>query len=317
MEARDFPLTARRALAMALAVVLGGCSLGGGGVTPIRTHFNKGVYFQNKKDYEPAIHEYRLAVAQNTSDYRARVNLAMAYEAQAALVAKRDGPAGEIKAMRALARTQYEEALRAQPDELRASVNLAVMDWEAGQRDVARERLRSLASARPAEALPLVSLGALLLREGLNEQATATLRGAVSRDPADPDANAMLAEALRRQHKLGEARAALLRAAKNAPNDTSVLVALGRLALEADQPEQAAGDLARALYIDPDLLEAHLLRAEALSREGDWVAAAEHLARADQLSEGRPAAEHQAIEQRLRTLLEKHLRADPSGNTAH
>lgn len=52
-------------------------------VTPIRTHFNKGVYEYSAGDYDAAISEFRLAIEEDPGDRRARFNLAEALEAKA------------------------------------------------------------------------------------------------------------------------------------------------------------------------------------------------------------------------------------------
>ena len=61
-------------LALLAALAMAGCFHRG--VTPIKTHFNKGVYHYAKGDYRAAIGEYRMALEEDPGDDRARFNLA-------------------------------------------------------------------------------------------------------------------------------------------------------------------------------------------------------------------------------------------------
>ena len=63
-----------------VGLTLIGCRGGAGGVTPIRTAFNKGVYQHSQGNHEAAIAEYREALEEDETDHRARFNLAMALE---------------------------------------------------------------------------------------------------------------------------------------------------------------------------------------------------------------------------------------------
>ena len=53
------------------------------GVTPIQTHFNKGVYQYARGDHEAAIGEFRMALEEDAGDRQARFNLAEALESRA------------------------------------------------------------------------------------------------------------------------------------------------------------------------------------------------------------------------------------------
>ena len=86
-------------LALVLAPVLAACGLGGGGITPVRTAFNKGVYHYSRGEYEQAVSWYRTAVEEEADDHRARFNLGLTLEVLADdhLLAGRASPAQELR----------------------------------------------------------------------------------------------------------------------------------------------------------------------------------------------------------------------------
>ncbi len=263
------------------------------GVTPIRTHFNQGVYQYSHGDYQTAISEFRLAVEENADDHRARFNLAEALESKATRL-ERDGQAEPAEALRREAEEHYRALLAAEPGHLRASVNLAARELASGDRAAAETRLRSAIEQHPHSALPRVALAAHRLADGEEtsiRDAAALLEEAVDRDRTHPDANVLLGHAYSALERRGagdpdivaRARKAYQRALDHAPGDVGALIGLARLERRAGRNARAESLARRALYVLPDLLDAHLMLAELLEAAGELEAATAHLWRGRQL----------------------------------
>ncbi len=268
------------------------------GVTPIRTHFNKGVYHYSKGDFDSAASEFRMALEENAADRRARFNLAEALEARATRL-ERAGEPERAEALRSEAEEHYRAILAADPAHLRASVNLAAREFQRGDEAAGEARLRAAIEREPRSALPRVALAAHRLRRGdpaSLRAAVELLEAAVDRDPAHVDANALLGDAYAAlaEHAgddgadvAARARDAYERALDHHPNDLGALIALARLERRAGRPSDAEALLRRALYVRDDLLEAHLMLSEILAAEGALEAATAHLWRARQLEDPR------------------------------
>lgn len=288
------------------------------GVTPIRTHFNQGVYHYAQGDYEVAISEYRLALEEDAGDHRAHFNLAEALESQATRV-ERDGRPEEAEALRREAEEHYRALLAADPGHLRASVNLAARELHLGEEAAAEERLRSTVERHPRSALPRIALAAHRFRRddpAAIREAVALLEEAVDRDRTHPDANVLLGHAYaalaRHPDTAGDsglvthAREAYERTLDHVPSDVGALMGLARLERRAGDPDRAESLARRALYILPDLLEAHLMLADLLETRSELEEATAHLWRARQLEDGiRP---HLSPEDYRRRLLDLYRR---------
>ena len=270
---------------MLLLLVLAACVHRG--VTPIRSHFNKGVYHYSEGDYDAAISEYRLALEEDPGDYRARFNLAETLEVQATRRAE-VGAAEPAAALRREAEEHYLAILAVDPDHLRASVNLAARELDRGEKEAAEKRLLQAMQRHPRVALPRIALAAHRLRAADPAQARsalALLEAALDQDPANVDANMLLGYACTALERLGDpdpslldrAREAYRRAIDSDPEDLGAMLALARLERRAGRHEQALPWLRRALYVNPDWLEVHLMLSEVLDLAGDLEAATAHL----------------------------------------
>ena len=249
---------------------------GGGGITPIRTPFNRGVYLYSTGDYDQAIAEYRQALEEEPADYRARFNLAVALEASAAEhAAAGDAEAGER--LRAAAEAEYRALAEGERGELRASINLAALEFERGERAAARARLQALLAAHPEVTLVRTALAAQRLAEKDAQGAVELLTAAVRRDPGSLTAQRLLGDALRVLGEVDRARAAYRQALRRDAADPGTLLALGQLELEAGRADEAAVWLARLLLIDPDHHQGHLLQSRAMEQLGELEEATLHL----------------------------------------
>jgi len=289
---------------MIAVLILTGCFHRG--VTPIRTHFNKGVYHYARGDLPRAIGEYRMAVEEDPGDWQARFNLAEALEA-AAQHRQRAGEEDQAEELRQEAEEHYERLLADDPDNLRAAVNLAAREYRRGDAEAAESRLRDAVARNPRSALPRVALASRRLRQArrapadekpaLLREAVAMLEEAHRREPSDVDANMLLGHACtalarRSPEAEGEeivekARVAYLRALHQDEADLATLLALARLENQAGRLRQAEQWLRRGLYVNPDWLAANLMMARVLSDLGDLEGATTHLWRSRELEDGR------------------------------
>ncbi len=265
------------------------------GVTPIRTHFNRGVYHYSHGDYQTAISEYRLAVEEHAGDHRALFNLAEALESMATSF-ERDGHSEQAEGPRLEAEEHYRKLLAADPGHLRASVNLAAREMHNGDRAAAEARLRAAIEQHARSVLPRVALAAHHLATGEEASIRAAaelLEEAVGHDRTHPDANVLLGHAYAALERHGaadpdlvdRARRAYQQALDHAPADVGALIGLARLERRAGKPERAESLARRALYVLPDLLEAHLMLAELLAAAGELEEATAHLWRGRQLED--------------------------------
>ncbi len=303
-------------LLMGLAA-LAGCNRG---ITPIRTAFNKGVYHYSKGNYDEAIAEYREAIETDAGDHRARFNLAVTLEIKADRAGSR-GQRDESSRLRAEAEQEYRNLLEQKPDDLRASINLAAAEYEQGLRDEAKARLIAVADRYPNVALPKTALAAHLLREAqavepseqrirLLEEARHQLERGLGHDPTNVAALMLHGDVLAALGNPIDARRSYHKAVKREPSDLGSLVALGRLELKQGNWAEASAWLQRALYIDPDHFEAHVLMAEAREEAGDLEGGVRHLWEARRLDDGANSHASPDYRERLASLYVRLLAAE-------
>lgn len=273
MPGVEFRLVRRGVWLLALAAT---ACLGGGGITPIHTPFDRGVHLQAQGDLEAAIGEYREALEEDPDDWRARFNLATAYDALAA----RRSAAGEEAAaaeLRERAERTYRSVLAQRPANVRALVNLAALEAETGRSESARRRLEAAIEAAPDLALPYTALAAHLRRQGDDAGARRRLRQALEVDPSHPGALLLLGDLERERGRVEEARRAYRRALARADDEPGVLLALGELEVEAGRSAEARSWLERVLHLDPEHFRAHLLLARLAEARGALEDAAWHV----------------------------------------
>ncbi len=334
-------LAARLALGLVPVILTAGCGFGGGGVSPVRTSFNKGVYHYSRGNLDEAIAEYRLALEENEGDRHARFNLAVALEAKARRHRQEEDSETAEKLERQ-AENEYRALVEENPEFLRAIVNLAACEYDLGQRDAAAARLAAAIERFDGAALPHVALATQEFRTLRGEASLGTASRAafesllkridagLDRDPASiqgnmlrGDVHAELARRARssfaRTSALGmdaethvsAARASYEKALLREPSDIATLLALGRLEKEERSWAVAATFFERVSFIDPDHFEARLSLSEVLTRMGDLEGATYNLWRARALDRPRnPRLSPQEYGRRLVSLYEKLANAE-------
>ncbi len=319
-----FGTALRRNCAVAL-VIFTGCGFGGKGVTPIRSSYNKGVYFSSTGQWDAAIAAYRSAVEEDEYDFRARFNLAAALDAKAFELEEAEGTATAAD-LRQAASAEYRRLLEQRPDSVRAAVNLAACTYDLGEESTALENLRQLAvkfsdSHLPHQALAARMLGRFqkgdidALRDGLEhaERAVDLNPGSVATQMMLGDL--LVAQVLRQRQgsqdrtasaeDLERAKEVYSSALEIAPEDIAALLARARLAQLEGAPSDALFYFGRVLSVDPDHLGALLGASEAHRSEGDLEGATTALWRARRIDRGRtPRVAQAEYRRRLRELYE-------------
>ncbi len=337
-------LAARLALGLVPVILTAGCGFGGGGVSPVRTSFNKGVYHYSRGNLDEAIAEYRLALEENEGDRHARFNLAVALEAKARRRRQEDDSEAAEKLERR-AEDEYRALVEENPEFLRAIVNLAACEYDLGQRDAAAARLADAIERFDGAALPHVALATQEFRTLRGEASLGTASRAafesllkridagLDRDPASIQGNMLRgdvhAELARRARSssartvgtsalgldaethVSAARASYEKALLREPSDIATLLALGHLEKEERSWAVAATFFERVSFIDPDHFEARLSLSEVLTRMGDVEGATYNLWRARALDRPRnPRLSPQEYGRRLVSLYEKLANAE-------
>ncbi len=313
-----------------------GCGLGGGGVTPVRTSFNKGVYHYANANYDEAIAEYRLALEEDEGDVRARFNLAVALEAKARRLID-EGDAAAAEPLWSEAENQYRALVEAKPDFLRAIVNLAACEYDRGLSEQATRRLEEAIARFGNAALPRLAMAAhqfKALREG-NSAASSSgaaftsilerVEEVLRRDPASVHGNMLYGDVhallgreagssasgrsvvgMTAEAHFRVAREAYRKALTREPSDIATLMARGRLERAAENWAAAASAFERVIFIDADHFEARLLLSEVLTSEGKLEMATFNLWRARALDRPRnPRLSPDQYRRRLRELYEQ------------
>lgn len=263
---------------LAAAVFLGAC---GGGITPIQTAYNKGVYLASAGEYAAAIAEYREALLDDPSDLRSMFNLAATLEMEAARLRRLDrlggaSPAGEPLDLVSEARGLYEEILRRVPGHERATQNLAALEWEAGEAEASTERLQRLARERSDLPGPRIALAARALDEDDRAGARRFLEEALGASPTHPDALALLGDLEAREDRFEAAVEAYRKVLVRRPEDIHALTSLGEACLKAGDFAGAEGWLRQALFVFPRNARAHRLMAGLSERNLQWEDAVRH-----------------------------------------
>jgi tetratricopeptide (TPR) repeat protein len=291
-----------------LAFFLAAC---GGGVTPIQTAYNKGVYLASAGELTAAIAEYREALLEDPHDLRAMFNLAATLEMQAYRLHGKPahelgiGERPEAELLRE-ARSLYEAVLTENPQHERATQNLAAMEWEAGEKEASEQRLLAFLERRADLMGPRLALAARALEAGDEQVASDYITQALEIESTHPDALAMWGDLCLRRGEVEAAKAAFQSVLVRRPEDLHALVALGRLEFECDHTVEAESWLRRALFVFPRHGPAHELMADLSEREDRYEEAVKHLWELRSLVlVGESRVELERINERLNNLYSK------------
>ena len=299
-------MASRHILFMALLVLLTAC---GGGITPIQTAFNRGVYHYSAGEYEAAIAEYRDALMENDADTRSRFNLAVTLESRATEL-ERTGEKGvggrTAQQYRDEARALYERILANDPNHQRAAQNLAAWEWEAGMAAESDARLKALLAQNPDLVGPRLALAARSYDAGRRAEALARVEEALDADGTHPDALALKGALLMESGQMEEAAIAYKAVLVRRPEDLDALSSLGKLALLREDHAQARSWLRQAHFVFPRHGRTLRLLADLNEKEGRLEDCVSNLWELQELVEaGVEPGDPVAIQERLRGLYQR------------
>ena len=191
---------------------------------------------QRNHDYRSSLALWTKTVGDCPDNPRARVNL---------------GEALARAARWAEAAAQYEAALHAQPNYVKAHYDLGLARLAQDAADEACAQFEAALRLNPGLIEAHYHLANTLVRLGRLPEATVHYREAVRLAPADADAHFNLANTLVRLGRLPEAIDQYREAARLAPGDADTYFNLGNALLQSDRPAEAVTQYEAALRLDP------------------------------------------------------------------
>ncbi len=164
-------------------------------------------------------------------------------------------------------------ALRLKPDQPLAHKALGSIYLSESDSDRGIAHLQVAARLVPGDPGPWVAIGKAYQTAGEGSKAAEAYREALRRDPNLRDARLGLILALLEAHRPDEATPWLDLARKDAPRDPSVLALVSRHALDSGLTGEAASLADLALELDPNRVDARLVRARLALVAGNAEAA--------------------------------------------
>lgn len=162
--------------------------------------------------------------------------------------------------------TLLSRILKANPRNVQALIELAVVKLRQSERGIAREKLEAALKISPDNAIAQKLLGLCHLQEGRTEEALKLLEVAVAALPSDGDAHFFLSQALTGLKRYQEALNAISKALKLRPDAAAYVNALGTIFTATQQEKRAVPVFYRALDLKPDMWQARLQLGHALMR---------------------------------------------------
>lgn len=219
------------------------------------TELGKVVLAQHR--VEEAFQLLRMAAGRDPRSVEPRVALAFLYRAQGATD-------------RAIAVST--EALKLEPDNVRALYELGSAQTLVQQFDNAENTLRHAVRVAPGDAPSLVELSRVLFRKRKADEAEALARQALKLDAGNVDAQLALAQVLARKEPLAENRKEALRLLRHArdlaPGRDDVPMEAAQILTASGNWAEAESALSATIRLNPDLTEAYLLMARTEQQVG-------------------------------------------------
>jgi len=211
-----------------VVVISSGC----GTYSPLESHYNRGVEYYDQGRLPEAIREYRLALEDNPTHYRAQFNLAVCFHDQ-----------GKLDE----AAVEYEAVLRHQPENARALVSLASVRVERGKDGEALALLERAAAADRDSGFPRSARGAYYERKGDFDRALEAYRESVKVEPGHGPGHGGIARILLGRGDLDGARLEFDRALAADGDDVSLLLGAAEVREKQQDAKGATLLLERAL----------------------------------------------------------------------
>jgi tetratricopeptide (TPR) repeat protein len=153
------------------------------------------------------------------------------------------------------AQTEYQEALRLNPQFEEAKSELATLSGQKADVTKRIERLQAALKADPKNVGVREALARAMLVNGQAKEAQAELKTLLLGAPAHAEANYLMAQILQQQGNAEEAANHLRATLRANPSHVGAHVQLGNYLAQKGQPEQALGEYEAALRVNPNLLE--------------------------------------------------------------
>ena len=200
---------------------------------------------------------------------------------------------------------ETEEALRLNPELVKAHINLLVLYGRVGNLEKAEEHYQTAVKLNPTQ-FPdaYYDHGVLMMREGKLEQAEKSFRAALEIDPSYADAHNNLGYLLERQGKVPEAIAEYKKAVEGKPDFRQAHFNLGRVLVTQQRYREGIEQLLQTLTPVDESTPAYLYAlGAAYGRAGDRQKALDYLKQARTEAAARGQSKLLAdINQDLRTL---------------
>ena len=210
-------------------------------------------------------------------------------------------PLGEILMLRGRREAAESAFVRAQrgPDSLMASLNLAVLHYDRGERDRAMKEfdrfidVYNRAAGANLTSEELEAVGTAVEYLGVNDpqlfhDAQKAYDRAIAEDPANTDAKIKLGELFLSKYDFADAQKSFEDVLETNPSEPRALLGAARR-LEADGQPGADSLLRAALAVNPEYVDGRTLHAEMLISLEDYAGAQQDIDRALRVN---PAAEH-------------------------
>jgi tetratricopeptide (TPR) repeat protein len=167
------------------------------------------------------------------------------------------------------AETLYRATLRRNPAATMAYINLGILLLERPQPrlDEARTYLEEAVRLEPANAEAQVNLGAALQKMGRLEEAANVYREALRLRPDEAGAHNNLGATLEQLGHVDQAAAEYRESLRRAPESSATHSNLGRALLAMGRPDEAIAELREALRLDPTLTTTQYLLGTALAEQ--------------------------------------------------
>ena len=223
--------------------------------------FNVAVGLQNKGEMEPAIAEWKTALALSPDEPAALYNLGLAFAAT-----KREDEALET----------LRKALELKPTDAKTQTGLGMALLRANRPDEALEHLQKAIQLNPRDAKAEGALGSMLAQQGRIQEAIPHFDKALELDPADADTQNNIAAALVRAGRADAALPFLEKALAADPDAPELHGNMGLILSRQGRFVEAIPHLEKALAGGFDSLEAHRALGRALAGQGRFSEAIPH-----------------------------------------
>jgi protein O-GlcNAc transferase len=242
-------------------------------------HYQRGIDYHGKAQWEDAIREYQRAIELDPGDPAPRFNLGVLYQDR-----------GRLKE----AKQQYLAILDQHRNYAPAWMNLASIQELEGDNPAAEASYRRALQGDPVSSVPASQMGFFLFRQQRRDEAATAFKEALQRDPESANGHYGLACIAEDQGDFALALKHYVRTVQSNPRDLQAYLKAAELSQRLGQRDDAMRYLRRAALLDPGRGETFFQLGVLLRDQEHWKAAEQAFLQA--LSEGtRPSECHQEL----------------------